>query len=54
MLLRILTETFTKTILLKHLEIPGLRIILYAAKTELDFSNLLFSLDLSVDSNDTN
>ena len=43
---RIWTETFTKTTIPNYSEIPGPKVILDASKTELDFFNLLFPLNL--------
>ena len=40
------TETFTRTNLPEYLEIPGPKVILDRTKTELDFLNLLFPLNL--------
>ena len=40
------TETFTRTNLHEYLEIPGPKVTLERTKTELDFLNLLFPLDL--------
>ena len=43
---RIWTETFTKTTIPNYSEILGPKVILDASKTELDFFNLLFPLNL--------